>query len=623
VHGNSAQADTTYTYIGTYAVNKLPKAFRAVAHTTDQWTLSAGTWKMQSSTIHDEVSYVDGKVVQDEREQVAPTKAAIAELQARAIIIPTLALDADPDQFAPIGEAIGNARIVGMGEGSHGSSEFFAFKNRLFKYLVEKKGFTVFAMEANWGAGLDVDRYIKTGRGTARQAVASLTFWTWDTPEVVDLVQWMRAYNAAPGKHPILSFVGIDMQDPMGAIGYLAQYLRTHDPAEGAAARPAFQCSAIVVAEPRTKPADDCRQWVAVVGRQLTSIASAPDIAVAQQAVTNILQYLDWRSGPRDAVAQTRDQDMATNLEWVATEYPYAKIAVWAHNGHVGTTPELSYRPMGSYLRQAFGSNYYVIGQTFGGGTVRAIVKGQGLGSVSVPLNSADTLVALFAPLNATAFIDLRGLPGESALHTFFLTQHGIEEIGAMTDPRHPDERMPAVIPNSFDGLVYSPKSTATISGVAFEQMKREIVENDVDWKIAGVGFDDVAFSATSTGATVTNSDGLNATPNGVARKFDATPYIGQRIRVTAEVRTDDLLGFVFPMVKAETSNDTTVAMVRGDVIDTSRSENWIPITLTLTVPQNASFIAAGLWAEGLGSVEVRNLRIDSSNLQSATPSSP
>ena len=105
-----------------------------------------------------------------------------------------------------------------MGEGSHGSSEFFAFKDRLFRYLVEKKGFTIFAMEAAWGAGLNVDRYIKGGRGTAKEAVASLGFWTWDVPEVVNLVRWMRDYNAQLGRHSILSFVGVDMQDPMGAV---------------------------------------------------------------------------------------------------------------------------------------------------------------------------------------------------------------------------------------------------------------------------------------------------------------------------------------------------------------------------------------------------------------------
>ena len=610
VRGNVAQAEAAYTYSGTYAVHGVRKPFRGTMHVSDGWTLTSGTWKLRTSTVHDETSYVDGKVVQDEREQVAPNTAAITELRTRAVLIPTLALDADPDQFAAIGAAIGNARLVGMGEGSHGSSEFFAFKNRLFKYLVEKQGFTILAMEAHWGAGLYGDRYIKTGQGSAQQAVASLGFWTWDAPEVVDLVQWMRDYNAASGKHPILSFVGIDMQDPMGAIGYLAQYLNTHDPAAFRAARPALACSANASVDVRAKPTDGCRQQVAELGKQLSAFGDAPDSAVAQEAVTNILQYLDSKSVPFDGRTQTRDFDMANNVEWAAVRYTGEKIALWAHNGHVGTTSELSYRPMGTYLRQAFGTQYYAIGQTFGGGTVRGVVRTAGLQSVSVPSNPADTIVALFAPLNAAAFLNLRGLPAGSALQTFFSTPHGVDEIGAMIDPLHPADRLPMVVPNSFDGLVYVPTSTATVSGTASAQMRRDIAEGGTGWKIAGVGFDDAAVSATATQATLANRDGINATPSFLTRRFDAQPYAGQTIRVTGEIQAGDLLGFAFPIAEARGPGGKVVTVAQGSAIDTTKGGDWVPMTLTLKVPQDALSIEAGFWARDFGSVAVRNLTL-------------
>ena len=618
---SEAAAEATYTYLGTYVVASVPKPFRGMMHFTDQWELAAGAWKLRSSIAHDEVSYVDGKVVQSQSEQLAPTKAAIAELRARALVIPTLALDADLNQLAAIGEAIGNARIVGMGEGSHGTAEFFAFKNRLFKYLVEKKGFTVFAMEAYWGAGLNVDRYIKTGHGTAAQAVSSLGFWTWETPEVVDLIQWMRDYNAAPGKHALLSFVGVDMQDPMGAIGYLAGYLRARDPGKDAVARLALQCVADSVARRGKKLEVGCRDRVAAIGHQLGTLEGAPDAAIAQQAVTVVLQYLDWKSGPDDAVTQTRDHDMAENLEWVAANYPDAKIALWAHNGHVGATPELSYRPMGSYLRQAFGQNYYVIGQTFGSGTVRAAVSGNGLRSVTVPSSADDSIAALFAPLNAIAFVDLRGLRPGSALQTFFSTPRGIQEIGGGIDPAHPDERMPMVVPNSFDGLLYVPASTASTSGAVFSNMHREVDKGGAEWKIAGAGFDDVTVSTTSTGATISNVDALNAVQNSMMQRSDAASYAGQTVRVQGEIRTDDLLGFVIPMAQVASSSASIVSSSQSDPVTTANGRGWIPFTLTLKVPQSASSIYAGLSVAGLGSVEVRNLRIEAASTQTSTRS--
>ncbi len=610
IRGNAAEADATLTFTGTYVEKGVPKPLRGSIHTTDEWAAEAGTWKLRSSTQRDEITYVDGKIVQQEQAQFPPTSAAIAELRTRAVVIPTFALDADPEQFAGIGTAIGNARIVGMGEGSHGSSEFFAFKNRLFKYLVEKKGFTIFAMEAHWGAGLYVDRYVKTGRGTAPQAVASLGFWTWNTPEVVDLVQWMHDYNAKPGKHPILTFAGVDMQDPMGAIGYLATYLPAHDPAEVATARAALACATDTASSYTAKPAAGCRAKVAALGTQLATRKNAPNAGVAREAVVNIVQYLDFKAAPDDAQTTMRDHDMAQNVEWLAAHYPHEKIALWAHNGHVGASSnELSYPTMGTYLRRAFGRDYYVIGQTFGSGTVRAIVSGHGLQSVPVPANPNETTAALFAPLDAAAFVDLRGLRAGSALQTYFSTQHGIEEIGAMIDPQHPEyQKLPMVIPNSFDGLVYVPTSTAATDGTSVLQMRRDVRENGATWQVSGVGFDDVTLSTSPSGALLTNRDGLNATSNALMRRFDAAPYVGQSVRVTGEVRRDDLLGFAFTMAQVTGADGSLVMGPRSDQIGTT--QNWIPFTMQLNVPAHAAFIDVRFLAWGLGSVEVRNLTV-------------
>jgi erythromycin esterase len=509
VRGENAQDDATYTYIGTYTAKGSAKPFRGVLRATDVWIGGASGWKMSSSTVHDSLAYVGGKLVQNEREQLPPSSAVIDELKVRALILSSLALDADTSPLAPIGEAIGNAHIVGMGEGSHGTSEFFAFKDRLFKYLVEKKGFTVFALEGNWGAGLNVDRYIKGGSGTAAQAVASLQFWTWNTPEMVDLVQWTRDYNDKPGNRPKLSFAGIDMQDPMGAIGYLADYLRSQDTVTQSASQSALGCAVEAVARPKQTPSSDCRRRVAAL---LTRFASAPgeDAALAREAVTNIMQYLDAKGS--DHGSDVRDRDMAANVEWLATTaYPHAKIALWAHNGHIGASSnELSYRTMGTYLRSRYGSDYYAIGQSFGSGTVRAIVRGHGLQVVTVPVNPADTTAALFSALHAAAFVDLRGLAVGSALQTYFSKKHHVEEIGALIDPQHPEyQLLPMVIPSSFDGLVFMPVSTSAISAGTDSAMRRTIRGGGQTWTVSGVGFDDVAVSTTTSGATLTNADGL------------------------------------------------------------------------------------------------------------------
>ncbi|MFY9631985.1 MAG: erythromycin esterase family protein [Candidatus Cybelea sp.] len=618
VIGNQAEAETTSSYRGTYTVAGTATRLRGRIRLTDHWTRSGGgTWKLRASTMHEEISYLDGKLVQDDREQLPPTSAAIAELKTRAVLIPTLALDADTNQFAGIGAAIGDARIVGMGEGSHGSSEFFGFKDRLFRYLVEKKGFTIFAMEAAWGAGLNVDRYIKGGRGTAKQAVASLGFWTWDTPEVVNLVRWMRDYNAAPGRHSILSFVGVDMQDPMGAVGYLAAYLRLHDPAEAGASRAALECTAQSVWSSDQKPATNCRAQVAAIGEALDSLHGVPDIAIARRAVSDILQYLDSRGVPIVDVAGMRDKDMAQNVEWIAALHPQAKIAVWAHNGHVGAASPFGYRQMGAYLREAFGENYYVIGQTFGSGTVRSRVSGHGLQAIAVPANPADTIVELFGPLNSAAFLDLRGLKAGSALQTFFSTPRGVAEIGSQMDPQRPeDDRASIAIPASFDGLVYIPTSTASVSGTDSLHMRREFQSNG-KWEAYGIGFDDVTASVSANGATLTNADALNSAPIYFLRYFDATPYSGQTVQISGELRRDGLIGMAEPFAEVVAPDNSTLLSSQGKQIGDMADGTWTAFSLTVKVPKGGSRIDAGLLAQGLGSVDLRNLKV------AATPASP
>src|SRR5215471_1948211 len=107
---------------------------------------------------------------------------------------------------------VGNAHIVALGEGTHGTSEFFQMKHRIVRYLATKKGFTVFAIEANMPEAYRVNDYVLTGHGDPGALLDGMYFWTWNTHEVLDMIEWMRAFNAS-GKGRI-QFTGFDMQTP-------------------------------------------------------------------------------------------------------------------------------------------------------------------------------------------------------------------------------------------------------------------------------------------------------------------------------------------------------------------------------------------------------------------------
>src|ERR1700731_2659437 len=95
------------------------------------------------------------------------------------------------DDLRQLQSTIGDARIVAMGEATHGTREFFQLKHRMLEFLVGRMGFTVFGIEANWPESLAVNDYVLNGNGDPAQALAGLYFWTWNTEEVLDLILWM------------------------------------------------------------------------------------------------------------------------------------------------------------------------------------------------------------------------------------------------------------------------------------------------------------------------------------------------------------------------------------------------------------------------------------------------
>lgn len=93
------------------------------------------------------------------------------------------------DDLNPLQDIIGDARIVALGECTHGSSEIFSMKHRMLEYLVKEKGFTIFSIEANMPEAYALNAYIIDGKGDPRKLMAGMYFWTWNTQEVLDMIE--------------------------------------------------------------------------------------------------------------------------------------------------------------------------------------------------------------------------------------------------------------------------------------------------------------------------------------------------------------------------------------------------------------------------------------------------
>lgn len=225
-------------------------------------------------------------------------------------------------------------------------------KHRIFEFLVERMGFTVFAFEANLPEAFVVNDYILNGRGDPKAALKGLYFWTSNTTEVLDLIEWMRRWNADPRHAQKLKFYGVDMQfTPVAAQNVIAA-LPDGDPARDALQPLLF----------RRRPTDDER---ADALRALERIIPMLHDEIVRRNAIVLRQAIRMRTK-----ILVRDEAMAENLLWIRQQEPGVKIALWAHNGHIGRVR--AYSTMGLHLTRSLGRDYVPIGLAFGEGSFRA-----------------------------------------------------------------------------------------------------------------------------------------------------------------------------------------------------------------------------------------------------------
>jgi erythromycin esterase len=374
---------------------------------------------------------------------------------------------ADPaardDDTKAILDAIGPARIAGLGEATHGTSEFFNLKDRMFRDLVRKRGFTVFAIEAAQPEAREMDRYVVTGAGDPRRALKSLQFWTWQTQEVLALARWMRSYNASRGNRPALHFAGFDMQSATVAAETVVTAVRKADAAAGKRVASAIAC----VRKPEsvlTTMSDAawsaCRASIAaiapVVSRYVSDVDARHDLQILQQ-------FAAW-GNPRNTEnargMAMRDKDMADNVSWLAdVRYPGQKIMLWAHNAHIANEDALV-PTMGSTLAKRFGTSYYRLGFAFSGGSFRAWDGARNFRPVAVGSAPPDTFDGvLHSAGTGIFFLDLDNM-APSTLSAWLSAPVWHRDVGGLYVSKQEGSNF-ALVPlrKEYDGLIFVDRS--------------------------------------------------------------------------------------------------------------------------------------------------------------------
>ena len=397
-------------------------------------------------------------------------------IRANAIPLRTVEAGHGFSDMEPLATVVGKARVVSLGEATHGTREFFQLKHRMLEFLVTRMGFTVFGIEATMPEGFDVNDYVLNGRGDPAKALSGLYFWTWDTKEVLDLIRWMRAWNTDPAHQKKVKFYGFDMQFAPMAVKKTIEYLRKVDPAEAARVDETLAPIANPFVSQRVGrlPAAQRAGIDSTVALLLNRFderrgeymgrSSPGEWALARQHARIVSQWMALM-GPEGA--SVRDRAMAENIRWILEqEGPDSKMVVWAHNAHVSMAePGAAANGMGSYLRAALGRDMVVFGFSFDRGSFQAIDAGRAAGGLRsfevgpAPEGCLDQTLDL-AGLK-TAAIDLRRIPDKGPVAEWFSRRHKTRSIGAaFSDSLAGQYYASIVAPRHFDGILFVDATT-------------------------------------------------------------------------------------------------------------------------------------------------------------------
>jgi erythromycin esterase len=293
------------------------------------------------------------------------TKLFMAGVMGLALVAPhpdpvVQALNEAAQPLHALAAMVDDADVVGVGEATHGTHEFFALQARLFTQLAPEFG--TFAREVSWSSGLRVDDYVVHGIGDPRQIMREefQGNYQWNTQEYLDLIEWMRAYNE---QHPgALRFMGDDIGYPGPQLFDRVRAVagdeidRLYDgmaptvgPAEWMATYPDRPI------EERQALRD--RAWRAVELLQGADVWTVQHARVIAQSMTM------WAS---DDGFRYREEAMAENILWWRDNVG-DRIVLAAHDGHVATESYWSNFPrvQGMVLRERLGAAYVSVGTTF------------------------------------------------------------------------------------------------------------------------------------------------------------------------------------------------------------------------------------------------------------------
>ncbi|MGA9088189.1 MAG: protein-L-isoaspartate(D-aspartate) O-methyltransferase [Bradyrhizobium sp.] len=302
----------------------------------------------------------------------------------------------------PLMARIGSARVVLLGEATHGTSEFYRMRERITRELILGKGFRFVAVEADWPDAARVDHYVRHFQYPPSEWTAFARFptWMWRNTEMRDFVSWLRKHNGTVEREKRVAFHGLDLYSLYDSIRSVLNYLDEVDPESARVARERYGCLTPWQRDPATYG------HAALTGSYPTCetdvVRALSDLLAKRRAyaehdgerfldaeqnarlVANAERYYRIMYYGSRASWNLRDGHMFDTLKnLLAFHGSDSKAVVWAHNSHVGNAGATEMAARGEYnigqlCRKEFGESAYLVGFGTHSGTVAAASEWDG-----------------------------------------------------------------------------------------------------------------------------------------------------------------------------------------------------------------------------------------------------
>ena len=394
----------------------------------------------------------------------------------------------------PLLAAIGDARVVLLGEASHGTHEYYTWRTAITQRLIQEKGFHFMAVEGDWPACFAVNAAVKSADPLPGGSAASLLgvfnrwpTWMWSNWEIASLVDWLHQHNQQRPAQQQAGFYGLDVYSLWESLQEILRYVEKQGDGAQAAARQAFQCFEPYTDDPQEYAravafvSKDCEQEVtrllADLRRQVTQhqFSSLPttetDFAAEQNGLVAVNAERYYRAMLAGGAASwnVRDHHMMETLQrLLALHGPESKAIVWEHNTHIGDARYTSMRRegevnVGQLAREQLGrSAVFAVGFGSYQGTVVASRRWDDpYQLMTVPEARADSW-------EARLHNELHGHDG-LLLASELRTEPGLAQplghraIGVVYRPEYEQygNYVPSIIPDRYDAFLYLDQTTA------------------------------------------------------------------------------------------------------------------------------------------------------------------